>query len=222
VTDDRGSPLATACVHLEGDPTIRVCADRQGSYLLQGVPVGTSVLVIEAPGFGAERREVDVPSSALAILEVTLRPSPLDLEGVMVTAERRVERGANVAIVGRRTLESPNEIAKILRDAVVGLRAASGGGQVGAGSGVRIRGPVSATQGNAPLIYLDGVRLGTSPVPGPTGANQTVSVLSAISPGDVERIEVLRGAAATTLYGIEASSGVILIKTRRRDGRPPP
>jgi TonB-dependent SusC/RagA subfamily outer membrane receptor len=49
-----------------------------------------------------------------------------------------------------------------------------------------------------------------------------VSVLSAISPGDVERIEVLRGAAATTLYGIEASSGVILIKTRRRDGRPPP
>jgi TonB-dependent SusC/RagA subfamily outer membrane receptor len=170
VTDDRGSPLATACVHLEEDSTIRA---------------------------------------------VALYPSMFDLEGVTVTSERRMEHGASVAIVERRTLESPDEIARVLRDAVAGLRAASGGGQVGAGSGVRIRGPTSVTQGNAPLVYLDGIRLATSPVPGPAGTNQTVSVLSTINPADVARIEVLRGAAATTAYGMEASSGVILIVTRR-------
>jgi TonB-dependent SusC/RagA subfamily outer membrane receptor len=215
VTDDRGSPLATACVHLEEDSTIRACVDARGAYLLQDVPVGASVLVIEAPGFIAEHREVDVPTSALAIIEVELYPSMFDLEGVTVTSERRMEHGASVAIVERRTLESPDEIARVLRDAVAGLRAASGGGQVGAGSGVRIRGPTSVTQGNAPLVYLDGIRLATSPVPGPAGTNQTVSVLSTINPADVARIEVLRGAAATTAYGMEASSGVILIVTRR-------
>ena len=52
-------------------------------------------------------------------------------------------------------------------------------------------------------------------MPGPAGANQTVSVLSTINPSDVARIEVLRGAAATTLYGMDAASGVILIQTRR-------
>lgn len=215
VTDDRGTPVEAACVHLEGDPEVRACTDSRGSYLLQNVPVGRSLLVIEARGFIPEKRPIDVASASLVIAETILYPSMFDLDGITVTSERRVERGASVAVVEHRTLDSPDEIARVLRDVVAGLRATSGGGQVGAGSGVRIRGPVSVTQGNAPLIYLDGIRLGTSPIPGPSGAHQSASMLSTISAADVERIEVLRGAAATTQYGTEANAGVILIQTRR-------
>jgi TonB-dependent SusC/RagA subfamily outer membrane receptor len=215
VIDGRGTPVEAACAHIEEDPTVQACTDQRGSYLLQGVPVGRSVLVIEARGFVSEKVQIDLSAAVPVIAETILHRSMFDLDGMTVTSERRVERGASVAVVERSTLDSPDEIARVLRDVVAGLRAASGGGQVGAGSGVRIRGPVSVTQGNAPLIYLDGIRLGTTSIPGPDGANQSVSMLSTINPADVERIEVLRGAAATTLYGIEANAGVILIQTRR-------
>ena len=215
VSDQQGAPLVTACVAVEGSDRLRGCVDRHGSYFLKDVPAGEVTLVIEAPGFVKARRTVEVPSPGVAILEVSLRRATLDLDGITATAERTVERGASVGVVERRHLQSPDEIARLLRDALAGLRAASRGGQVGAGSDVRIRGTVSVTQGNSPLVYLDGIRLGTAAVPGPEGGSQAISMLSLIDPWEVERIEVLRGAAATTLYGMEASAGVILIETRR-------
>src|SRR5690554_1005122 len=91
-----------------------------------------------------------------------------------------------------------------------------GTGQVGTGSAIRIRGNSSLSLGNEPIIYIDGVRMDSNPRRGPAqrgGAN--VSRLNDINPSDIESIEIIKGPAAATLYGTEASNGVIQIITKR-------
>src|SRR5690606_20334355 len=98
-----------------------------------------------------------------------------------------------------------------------------GGGQIGQGSQIRLRGNSSVSMTNQPIIYIDGVRMmdGAFPrvaTPGMTqgrGARTTSSPLDNINPNDIERIEVIKGSAATTLFGTEASAGVIQIFTKR-------
>jgi TonB-linked SusC/RagA family outer membrane protein len=89
-------------------------------------------------------------------------------------------------------------------------------GQVGTGAQLRIRGTSSLSLSNDPLIYIDGVRMDASANRGQAqrgGAG--ASRLNDINPEDIESIEVIKGPAASTLYGTEASNGVIQIITKR-------
>jgi TonB-dependent SusC/RagA subfamily outer membrane receptor len=107
-------------------------------------------------------------------------------------------------------------------------------GRLGAGPDIRIRGRSSLNLSNSPLIYVDGVRINnatpTGPVAvagglggGPGGQSSLVGGrLNDINADDIESIEVISGPAAATIYGTEASSGVITIITKRgREGLPP-
>ena len=94
---------------------------------------------------------------------------------------------------------------------------------------IRLRGNVSVAMSNQPLIYVDGVRIRSDGyqrnVP-PTGSdlrsgNDVASPLNDINPNDIERVEIIKGAAAATLYGTEAAAGVIQIFTKSgRTGTP--
>ena len=102
-------------------------------------------------------------------------------------------------------------------------RSRGGGGEIGQGKQIRLRGNSSVSMSNQPIIYIDGVRMMSerlppgqrAGLPGGRGANVTASPLDDINPNDIERIEVIKGSAATTLYGTEASAGVIQIFTKR-------
>ena len=100
-----------------------------------------------------------------------------------------------------------NDISSILQAREPGLTAISSAGLTGSGARIRIRGNASLTQSNEPVIFLDGIRINS-------GGGQT-SRLEDIDPESIERIEVLKGAAAATLYGTEASNGVIQVFTKR-------
>jgi TonB-dependent starch-binding outer membrane protein SusC len=99
----------------------------------------------------------------------------------------------------------------------------------GSGSMIRLRGNVRVAMSNQPLIYVDGVRLRSDGyqrnVP-PSGSdlrsgNDIASPLNDINPADIERVEIIKGAAAATLYGTEAAAGVIQIFTKSgHSGRP--
>jgi TonB-dependent starch-binding outer membrane protein SusC len=96
-----------------------------------------------------------------------------------------------------------------------------GGGKSGQGSRIVLRGAASISQSNEPLIYVDGIRIDNSSSSGisTTTAGASWSGLDDINPADIERVEIIRGASAATLYGTEASAGVIQIFTRRgREG----
>src|SRR5690606_7791097 len=81
----------------------------------------------------------------------------------------------------------------------------------GEASEIRIRGTSSLTQSNNPIIYLDGIRISNAVDDTDAGG---ASRLDDINPESIERIEILKGAAAATLYGTEASNGVIQIFTK--------
>ena len=94
------------------------------------------------------------------------------------------------------------------------------GGLAGEGARIRIRGVSSLSQSNEPIIYVDGVRIDNG---GNISANQfffvggggSSSRLDDVNPNAIERVEILKGAAAATLYGTEASNGVIQIFTKK-------
>src|SRR5213079_2765793 len=89
-------------------------------------------------------------------------------------------------------------------------------GQVGTGAQLRIRGASSLSLSNDPIVYIDGVRMNSdvaqgTPQRGGTGASR----LNDINPEDIESIEIIKGPAAATLYGTEASNGVIQVITKK-------
>ncbi|HSM61967.1 MAG TPA: TonB-dependent receptor plug domain-containing protein [Longimicrobiales bacterium] len=214
VTTASGAAVQGACVSVTAEGGGRACAGPDGTFLLQGVTRGVVRVRVDAPGYQVAQRDVMV-RGGVVIVDVELDPLGVNLDEIVVSAVRRREHGAAVGSVQRDVVTDLDGIAWALRATLAGLRGAPGGGQVGTGLGIRARGPTSVTGGIAPLVYLDGIRLATAPVPTPAGANQSVPILSMLDPADVERIEVLRGAAATARYGMEAGSGVILIYTRQ-------
>lgn len=105
-------------------------------------------------------------------------------------------------VTAQTIADSPNDpIEKILADRVAGVRL---GRNPDGTLTVQIRGTSSFTA-SPPLYVLDGVAI----TPGPNGA------LSGINPNDIDRIEVLKDAASTAMYGSRGANGVILIRTKK-------
>jgi TonB-dependent SusC/RagA subfamily outer membrane receptor len=99
-----------------------------------------------------------------------------------------------------------------------GVSVIGSSGQVGTGSRIRIRGASSLSLGNDPLIYVDGIRVDNAQATGPTNqgfSSSSISRWNDFDPDDIESIEVIKGPAAATLYGTEASNGVIQIITKK-------
>src|ERR1051326_9235327 len=91
---------------------------------------------------------------------------------------------------------------------------------MGSGSPIRLRGNASLSLISYPLIYIDGVRQTTSGYPqsatfSGSGATSQVSALSDIDPATIDRVEIVKGPAATALYGTQAAAGVIQIFTKK-------
>jgi TonB-dependent starch-binding outer membrane protein SusC len=111
--------------------------------------------------------------------------------------------------------------SQLLQGRAAGVHVLPGGGKSGQGSRIVLRGAASVSQANEPLIYVDGVRIDNSSSSGvnTTTAGTSWSGMDDLNPADIDRIEIVRGASAATLYGTEAAAGVIQIFTKRgRDG----
>jgi TonB-dependent starch-binding outer membrane protein SusC len=116
------------------------------------------------------------------------------------------------------------DVTSLLEGQVAGLRSTSVGGGVGGAKDLRVRGTSSFTLNQRPVVYVDGVRVDTRAtdwsgrVAGACCSFNGGTVedrLGDFNPDDIDHIEVLKGAAAATLYGSEASNGVIQIFTKR-------
>jgi TonB-dependent SusC/RagA subfamily outer membrane receptor len=103
----------------------------------------------------------------------------------------------------------------ILAGRAPGITVLQNSGQPGAGGTIKLRGTNSITQGTNPIIYVDGVRIYSDNGPITAGARQSSLFANDIKADDIERLEIVKGAAATTLYGTEASGGVIQIFTKK-------
>jgi TonB-linked SusC/RagA family outer membrane protein len=192
-----------------------------GRFLLLNVPAGEQTINVQLIGYSEGSQTVTVTAGGTATVNFNLREQALSLEGVVVTGTagqaRRREIGNQISSVGSDDIEisAVVQTSDVLQGRTTGIQINNHGGQVGSGSQIRLRGNNSLTQSNNPLIYIDGVRIENNPINADDESGQTPSALDMINPSDIDRIEVVKGPAATTLYGTEASGGVIQIFTKR-------
>jgi TonB-linked SusC/RagA family outer membrane protein len=114
------------------------------------------------------------------------------------------------------TVAPARSVEQLVGSRTPGVIALPATGQVGTGAQLRIRGVSSLSLSNDPIIYIDGVRMDASTARGPgQRGGAGASRLNDVNPEDIESIEIIKGPAASTLYGTEASNGVIQIITKR-------
>jgi TonB-linked SusC/RagA family outer membrane protein len=215
VEQTTGRPIELAQVHIVGK-NIGAGTNRDGVYRITNVPVGPVELRIRMVGFTPTSRMVTVTAGSTQKVDFRLAPSAVQLEAIVTTGTAgatEVKRlGNTVATIDPPKYAPIKTTSELLQGREPGVVGLSSSGLTGEGMKIRIRGNASLTQSNEPIVFVDGVRINSG---GASAANATLSHLDDIDPATIERVEILKGAAAATLYGTEASNGVIQIFTKK-------
>ncbi|MDZ7780575.1 MAG: TonB-dependent receptor [Gemmatimonadota bacterium] len=237
VTDAQsGGAVTGAVLVLEGTDHSGLSRN-DGRFVLDAVPAGDGVVGVERIGYRPVRREVSVPADGTVVVDFVLTPAPFSLDELVVTgaagSRRRRELGNTVSRLEiDEVTDRPATLSDFLQGAAVGIEVTGASGEAGQGKQIRLRGSGSMLLSSQPLVYIDGIRMMEGAFPSevfedpsanllPSGANVTTSPLDLVSVGDIDRIEVAKGAAATTLFGTGSANGVIQIFTKRGVSGPP-
>jgi len=209
--------LTAVQVYIPGT-SVGTLTNASGQFLMLNVPVGSVTVRAELVGYAAQEQTVQVTEGQSVGTEFALSQSAIALDEIVVSgagqATAKKKLGNVVATINTEALkEAPiSNFSEMLQGREAGVNISATGGMAGEGSQIRIRGTSSLTQDNNPIIYIDGIRVNNSIDEGDAGG---ASRLDDINPEAIERVEVLKGAAAATLYGTEASNGVIQIFTKQ-------
>jgi TonB-linked SusC/RagA family outer membrane protein len=217
-----GVPLQNVQVSISALGTGAI-TDAEGRYVINDVPTGSVTVTAELIGRERASRTVTVAAGATAVADFALAENALALDAIVVTGTaggtQRRAVGNVVSSVNAEAVMATVPITtmdQLMGQRTTGLMMMPGGGNVGTGSAVRIRGVSSMSLSNDPIVYIDGVRMESDPRRGPgQRGGSAVSRLNDLNPNDIASIEVIKGPAAATLYGTEASNGVIQIITKR-------
>jgi TonB-linked SusC/RagA family outer membrane protein len=223
LTSSSGDPVPGATVQLLGSNKA-TSADASGNFVLTGVPAGEHRIQITAVGFLSLTRTVTVRDNEETVLNLTLETDASNLGEVVVTALgiRREKKSLGYSaqeVKGDELLATrQTNIVNALRGKVAGVQINSGGGAPGQGSRIIIRGIKSLSPGkdNQPLFVIDGILIDNS-VTTVSSAGELRGLTNRaadINPDDIETISVLKGGAATALYGQAGSNGVVVITTK--------
>lgn len=229
ITAEGGGPIAGAQVTVEGTNLGTRTGD-DGRFTLL-VSAGSRTVRVLAIGYKVGSTTVNVLPGQTATANMALTRSVLRLDEIVVTGTagetRRRELGSSIAQINMaaEVKEPPANMDQLLQGRAAGLAVFQSGASAGSGAQIRLRGVVSVNQSNQPIIYIDGIRVRSegyarnAPTDGADftgrGSNVEASPLNDINPADIERMEIIKGAAAATLFGTEASAGVIQIFTRK-------
>lgn len=208
--DGSGTVLQGAQVTIPG-LQLGGLAGAGGRFSLEGIPVGTHTVTVEYIGYATASQTVQVVLDETTLLEFNLRQQAFALDEIVVTGtagvtERR-QIGHSIGIVEAGDLVEIAPIAtvnQLLQGRIAGASILQRSGNIGSGTTMALRGLSSVEMSSTPLFYIDGVRVSND------GAR-----LNDLNPADIESVEVVKGPAASTLYGSEASNGVVQIITKK-------
>ena len=216
-SDEDGSGLPGVNVILQGT-TVGTTTDVNGSFSLD-VPGDGGTLVFSFIGLASQ----EVAIGARSVVDVVMSSDVEELQEVVVTAlgitKEKAALGYAVTSVGSSQLEARPEadIARLLRGKVPGVDITSQSGVSGTGTNIIIRGYTSISGSNQPLFVLDGVPIDASTYSDrgfSSGGATASSRFLDLDPNNVAEISVLKGLAATVLYGEAGRNGVILVTTK--------
>ena len=215
VSDNTGFPLPGVSVLVKGTKN-GTQTDFDGKYSIKASP--SAILVFSYIGMKTQEAK-----AVSAKINIKLESTAVELEGVVVTAlgikREKKSLGYSATTVSSKELNrsSQTNIADALKGKVAGVTISSASTDPGASSGVIIRGFSSLTGSNQPLYVVDGIPInnGSSYSDSLSGGYDFGRGSGDINPEDIETMSILKGAAATALYGSRAASGVILITTKK-------
>ena len=219
-------PIVGATVTVAGT-TLGALTGDDGRFRIANVPTGRQDVRARFIGFSASSQPVTIVAGQETTVNFALQASAVQLDAVVVNAitgqeQRLREVGANVTNIGVAELnQGPiRNVGDVLTGRAPGVTLQSTAGSVGTSQRIRIRGANSLSLSNEPLIYVDGVQVSNSKGFAIGIGGQQPARLNDLNPSDIENIEVLKGPAASALYGTAAANGVLLITTKRgRTGR---
>ncbi|MXN90599.1 SusC/RagA family TonB-linked outer membrane protein [Flavobacterium sp. Sd200] len=197
VVDDQKIPLPGANVIVAGT-SVSTSTDLDGNYTIQAEPGQTLMFSF----VGMETVSVVVANQTK--IDATLNGTKILDEVVVVGygTKKKSDVISSVVSVSAKDLTkvATSDIGEMLRGKAAGVQVTLASGAPGGSSTIRIRGQRSINGGNDPIVIADGVRIGS---------------INDINANDIESLEVLKDAAAQSIYGARASNGVILITTKR-------
>jgi TonB-linked SusC/RagA family outer membrane protein len=223
VTSEGGVPIPSAIVTIPG---VRVSTQTNdaGAYRLAFALQAsrTDTLRVTRLGYRPAVRTIALSAGQMTI-DVTMVATAVALEQIVVTGtagnQETKAQSAVVATINAADLMAKAPVLNVnelmyARTPGVSLTVASGAS--GSNTRIDIRGQASISLSNNPLVFIDGVRMvsGGRSAGGGVGG-QTLNALNDLNPSDIESIEIVKGPAAATLYGADASAGVIQILTKR-------
>ncbi|MDB5159575.1 MAG: hypothetical protein JWR50_4282, partial [Mucilaginibacter sp.] len=238
VTDETGQPLPGVTVKQKGIANGTI-TDPKGLYSLT-VPDDKAVITFSYIGYEIQELAAkDIPNGSVIILKATSE----NLKEVVISKgyynEKRELSTGNVSVVTAKEIgEQPvSDPIMALEGRVPGLQISQASGIPGASLSVQIRGQNSISNGSNPLYIIDGVPfavnnsafsgfsnsvsnnltplVGAGALGSPGNPGSGISIFNNLNPGDIESIEVLKDADATSLYGSRGANGVILITTKK-------
>lgn len=214
VVDSNGEPVTGATVVVKGT-TVGVSTDGDGKYSIS-VPQAAKTLVISL--IGSKNKEVAVGEN----LKIVLESDSKSLDEVVVTALgiKRSEKalGYSVGVVKSDDLDKAREsnVVNSLSGRVAGVNVIQASGTAGGGSKIILRGQSSLGTAGQPLFVVDGMPISNNTLSfGINGGIDTGSRIGDISSDDIESMSILKGAAASALYGARAKDGAIVITTKK-------
>ena len=215
-----GRPLSNAQILVEGTG-IGQLTNAAGRFLLPSVPAGEHVVRVALIGYTEAEQSVTLAAGQSIELEFEMAATAIALDEIVVTgvgaetARRALGTSVEVLSEDDIALAPVQSVDQLLQGRIAGASVNATSAQPGTGSLINFRGVSSVFGAQTPVIYIDGVRVDNDQSTAAGTGGEQSSALSDILTSDIERIEVTKGGAASTLYGSDAATGVIQIFTKK-------
>ena len=226
VVDETGEPLIGVYVRDKVN-NINAITDAEGKFSVK-VPNGGATLTVTYMGMKTIIQKVKAGQKVRWVMQENVK----QMKDVVITGYQQLDRRnltSSVTSVDMKDIEIPGiaSVDKMLEGRIPDLVLTNNSGEINATPKLRVRGTSTLIGNREPLWVLDGIIL-TDPVDlspdvlnDPDYVNRIGNAIAGINPQDIQRIDVLKDAAATALYGTRAANGVIVVTTKSgREGKP--
>lgn len=214
VIDEQGEPLPGVTVIIRGT-TNGTVTNMDGNYSLSNIPEGAT---LKFSFVGMKAQEVEVSNQTT--IDITLLTDAIGLEEVVAIGygtAKKSDLTGSVSSLKAQEMEDRQytSMAQTLQGRVAGVQVVESSGEPGGGVSIKIRGTNTFSGDVDPLYVIDGIPLSLGGEADAEAFSTSSNPLASLNPNDIERIEVLKDASATAIYGSRATNGVIVITTKK-------
>ncbi|MDN5203246.1 SusC/RagA family TonB-linked outer membrane protein [Fulvivirgaceae bacterium BMA10] len=227
VTSDNGEPVTGATVQIK-NTTLGTITDISGDYTFQvSIEPGSYVLIIRSVGLLTKEIPLSLGTQTVVENDITMEMDILGLDAVVITGTggltEKKQLGNTISTISGMDIRESGalDITGSLSGKLAGIQVTQNSGDPAGGISVRLRSASTVNGSSDPLYIIDGVIVNNNSTNVLNVTSVVQNRLSDINPQDIERVEVIKGAAAAAIYGSRASNGVVQIFTKKgKAGKP--